>query len=293
MAWDTIKLSLWTAVGIAIAVLGIGLQFRGPFAQAVDLTWSASGARWLMALAAGGLLGWAGCKLPEAATAPHRWLAVGAGAALGGALGWRWFDPAAAVIGAALLAIAFAWLAHRIRGTYLSALACLLFTVVGFFSYSLVKFDPNIAKSLAAWGTGDTSHATWITAGIALIVLIATLSLGQRANPWLAAGVAIGLAGPLAFVAWWVPRAEARLAGLQGTQRLVLCALAGGVLVATTDAMQRYFVGGYGLGLNLPLTMFGLPFLLWWAGARVAAAAVLAFAATFSFYAVQVIQSAT
>ncbi len=293
MASDTIKLSLWAALGIAVAVLGISLQFRGPFAQAFDLTWSASGARWLMALAAGGLLGWAGCNLPEAAAAPHRWLAVGAGAALGGALGWRWFGPATAVIGAALLAIVFAWLSHRIRGTYLSALACLIFTVVGFYSYSLVKFDPNVARSLAAWGTGDTSHATWITAGIAALVLIAALSLGRRINPWLAAGVAVGLAGPVAFVAWWVPRAEARLAGLHGNQRLVLCALAGGVLVATADAVQRYLVGGYGLGLNLPLTMFGLPFLLWWGGARLAAVAALIVAAAFSFYAVQVIQSAT
>ena len=293
MATDTIKLSLWTAAGICVALLGLGLQFRAPFPEAFDLTWSASGARWLMAFAAGGLLGWAGCRLPQAASAPHRWLAAGAGAALGGALGWRWFGPAAAIAGAALLTIAFTWAAHRIRGPYLSALACLVFMVVGLFSFSLVKFDPNVARSLAAWGTGDTSHATWMTAGIASTVLIASLSLGRRAIPWLAAGVAVGLAGPLAFVAWWAPRAQARIAGLQGEQQTLLCALAGGVLVATTDAVQRYLVGGYGLGLNLPLTMFGLPFLLWWSGARMAAGAALAIAAAFSFFAVRIIQSAT
>ena len=293
MSATTVKLAVWSLVGLAIAAVATTLQFRHSFADPAAFAWAANGARWVLAMSVGALLASAGCALPARATVPQTWLGFSAGTALGAALAWRYLGPFGAAVAGPLSGVAFALAADRCRGTYVIALTAAAFAGVGVFAASLVKFDPNLGRSLAFWALGDLSHASWEAAALGLIAALAYLALRHRFSPYLALGVGVGLAGPLSFVAWWVPRAEDRLAGLSGRARVVLCALAGGVLVMTVDAAQRFLVGGYGLGLNLPLTMLGLPFLLWWGRARVAATAVALFAAAFSYYAVNIIRSAT
>ena len=293
MSAATVKLAVLSFVGLAIAGVATTLQFRHGFADPAAFAWEANGARWVLAMSVGALLASAGCALPARATAPQTWLGFSAGAALGAAMAWRTLGPVGAVFVGPLSGILFALVADRCRGTYVTAFTIALFAGVGVFAASLVKFDPNLGRSFAFWALGDLSHASWEAAALGMIAAIAYLALQQRFSPYLALGIGVGLVGPLAFVAWWVPRAEERLAGLSRRSRVALCALAGGVLVMTVDAAQRFLVGGYGLGLNLPLTMLGLPFLLWWGRARVAAAAVALFASAFSYYAVTVIRSAT
>jgi hypothetical protein len=299
-----LRLGAWLAVGLAIALAAMSLQFRFGLGELQDFTIDANGPRWLLAFAAGALFGCAGLQVPARYAAPEWFLAISTASAAGCVLGWQfaaapgaWFGLAA---GAVLGHLAVRMLPpHRV----VAALLCLALAAAGLFAGSLVKAEPNTARLLVWWALGDVGHATWATGVIGVLALPAVwLIRDARASGWLALGLAVGLAGPIAFLAWWIPLAEARIAGLAGARRIFLCMIAGGVLLLTVDAVQRFLIGGYGFGLNFPLALIGTPIYLWWcAGRRASArrfwrgvAVLIAVAAVlFSRTVAGIIQSAT
>jgi hypothetical protein len=82
---------------------------------------------------------------------------------------------------------------------------------------------------------------------------------------WIAAGLGIGAAGPLAFVGGMVPRAVRWLAPAAG---IATCALAGAATVAAIDAVPRLLVGGYDFPFNIPAALLAIPIYLGWNRAR-------------------------
>ena len=301
-----LRLGAWIAVGLAIAFVAMSLQFRFGLGELQDFTFDTNGPRWLLAFAAGALFGFAGRHVPARHVAPERLLAVSTGGAVGCALGWHLAGDVGAwsglIVGMVLGHLLIRLLPpHRVVG----ALACLALGGAGLFAASLVKAEPNSGRLLVWWAVGDVGHATWATS-LAAVLALAAVGYGRnsRAGGWLALGLAVGLVGPIAFLAWWIPLAEARIAGLSGARRSLLCMIAGGVLLLTVDAAQRFLIGGYGFGLNFPLALIGTPIYLWWCAGWLTApwarflwrgvSVLLALAAlAFSRTVVGIIQSAT
>jgi hypothetical protein len=226
--------------------------------------------RWLLAFSAGALIALAGAHLPERYTSPFLWLLVSTLSIALCVAGYVVAGDRGAVCGlvfAAALGLPLTrWLPFQ---GYAVILAGFALAGIGIFLASMVKVEPGAARSLTWFAAGDVGHATGATslaAALALLVLLLT-RLPTRA-PLVCLGLGVGLAGPVAFVAWWVPLAESRLTQLAGFRRDVMVAFAGGVMLLTVDAAQRWFIGGYGFGLNFPLALVGTPVWLWWYGSQ-------------------------
>ena len=90
-----------------------------------------------------------------------------------------------------------------------------------------------------------------------------------RTLAWIALGIGVGAAGPLAFVGSMVPRAVRWLApGAAAPAALATTALAGGATVAAIDAVPRLLVGGYDFPFNVPAALLAIPIYLGWNRAR-------------------------
>jgi len=302
----TIRTGLWAAIGLLIALGAMSLQFRLHLGEIADFAIAASAPRWLMAFAGGAFLAVAGLQLQNRFVSPLWLLGISTAGILGAVLGFLWFGSSGSWIGF-LVSIALAVIALQKLPTHsiIGALACLALAGIGIYGVSLVKAEPNAARNLAFFAAGDVGHATLAMGLIAMALLfISSRFRSSSAFGPAALGLGIGLAGPIAFVSWWVPLAESRLTRLSGTARFVMTAFAGGVLLITADAMQRWFIGGYGFGLNFPLALVGTPIYLWWCAGlssrgwvkvfgRLVAVLLATGAVLFSGFAIQTIQQAT
>nr|WP_249383871.1 iron chelate uptake ABC transporter family permease subunit [Chitinivorax sp. B] len=99
--------------------------------------------------------------------------------------------------------------------------------------------------------------------------MAATLGLARQWTQWQAlltavvlAGLAIGICGPIAFVALSAPVFASRLAG-EGRMGLLPAGLIGSVLVVTADTIGRVVLGHAELPAGVICNLLGGPFLLW------------------------------
>ena len=306
---DNLKFGLWCLAGLAIAALTLSLQFRGAIGDWQTVTFDANGARWLLAAAAGALLGLGGHGAPERWLHPLCWLIASTAAAAGVTVAWLWapHSSTAAFVGLSA-GLAVGLLATRWHAVFSSnsavtslvvAVFCLALAASGFYLASLNNAAPNTAQALLRWAIGGVDHAHWLAAALACVgVLVVSLRNMQLVNTPLASlALATGLVGPIAFVAWFIPGLVQRVTPFRDDAKArLLCALGGAVLLLTVDAAQRYAIGGYGQGLNLPLTLLGVPFLLWWQGGRLRQASAVLLAAITAYavwVVIRLIQTAT
>lgn len=302
----SLRVGLWAAIGLLIALTAMSLQFRLHLGEVADFAIAANAPRWLMAFAGGAFLAVAGLQLQNRFVSPLWLLGISTAGILGAALGFLWFGSTGSWMGFLLsTALTMAALNYIPQHSVAGAIACLALAGIGIYGVSLVKAEPNVARSLAFFAAGDVGHATLAMSLIAIAMLfISSIFRSSSAFGPAALGIGIGLVGPIAFVSWWVPLAEARLTRLSGTARFVMTAFAGGVVLITADAMQRWFIGGYGFGLNFPLTLVGMPIYLWWCAGlssrfwvkmfgRILALLIVVGAVLFSGFAIQTIQQAT
>ncbi|MBM4205413.1 MAG: hypothetical protein FJ194_14885 [Gammaproteobacteria bacterium] len=291
--------------GLLILFFAMSLQFRLSAGEVAPYSTDANLPRWLLAFCGGALIALAGAHLPYRFTSPFLWLVVST-AALGGCVaGFVIFGDSGAVFGlviaAALAFLLTHWLPHEGFAVIIAGLAL---AGAGIFLASQVKVEPGAGRALTWLAAGDVGHATLLIALIAaaaLLILVLT-RLASR-SPLITLGLGVGLVGPVAFVAWWIPLAETRLTRLEGLQRDLMVAFAGGVMLLTFDSAQRFFIGGYGFGLNFPLALVGTPVWLWWYASqrsgwrghagKVLAAVIAIFACLFAAFAINTIQSAT
>ncbi len=303
----TLRTGLWAAIGLLVTLLAMSLQFRLPFGAIADFAIATNAPRWLMAFAGGGFLAVAGLQLQNRLVSPLWLLGVSTAGILGAVGGSFSFGPTGSWIGFLLgTGLAMVALNYLPRHSIPGALACLALAGLGILGVSMVKAEPSVARSLVFFAAGDTGHATLMMSLTAIVLLFISSSLfrsSQALGP-VALGIGIGLVGPVAFLSWWVPLAEARFTRLAGAARLLMTAFAGGVVLITADAMQRWFIGGYGFGLNLPLALVGTPIYLWWCAGlsnqrwkkllgRILAVLIAVGAALFSGFVIQTIQQAT
>lgn len=300
-----LRVLLWTLLGLLVLLLATSLQFRLPLGETAPYAIDANLPRWLLGFGGGALLAIAGARLDQRWTSPFSFLALSAGAVAGCVAGFTGFGDAGAVAGLGIGALAGAALARWLppHGVFV-ATAGLGLASLGLFLASRVKVEPTLGRALTWLAAGDIGHATLvlgIVASLLPVVLLLTRAIDRV--PVLGLGVACGLVGPVAFISWWVPLAEARLTRLHGLPRDLMLAFAGGVIVVAVDSVQRWLIGGYGFGLNFPLALMGSPVWLWWVssqcsgwrryGARFIAALIAVAGVLFTAFAVDIIRSAT
>ena len=310
----TVRIGFWFIIGVLVLLSMMSLQFRLAPAELADFALVANGPRWLLAFVGGAFLATAGLQLQNRFVSPPRLLGISTGGIVGAASGylgtvsaaWAYAALLAPWIGCLLGMVAAGVALHYLpRHSIMGALSCLVLAGIGIFGVSLVKAEPSAARSLAYFAAGDVGHATLANALAASVLLVAAgiFRTVPGAAP-LALGVGIGLVGPVAFISWWVPLAEARLTRLAGSGQWVMVAFAGGIVLLAADALQRFAVGGYGFGLNFPLSLVGTPLYLWWCAGlssrrwvrhtgRVLAVGIGVAALVFSAFAVRTIQQAT
>jgi iron complex transport system permease protein len=284
------------AVAIAsVAVLAGALLTAFRVAPAQDLTTllAVQGPRVLFDAGAGALLALAGAlRHASDGERPMReleWLAGSVGAAAGGfgavvaapnAPVWIAF-AVGAVAGGALLFAAARALDRPHRATNLGVLALI---AVAIFAAALagtyVRARHDAVAAIVTWLLGDLTGATGRAAAVLLAAAAAIVVLGARALArgdksgarnlaWIATGVGVGAAGPLAFVGGMVPRAVRWLAPIAtDAARLSVTALAGAATVAAIDAVPRLLVGGYDFPFNVPAALLAIPIYTGWNHAR-------------------------
>lgn len=127
---------------------------------------------------------------------------------------------------------------------------------------------PPLALALAVVAPG----CGWLGRRLALLQfdpdLAASLGLSLRATQWqalglatLAAGLAVAVCGPVAFVALAAPLIAVRLAG--GGVPCIGAAVAGAALVLAADTVGRILLPSAELPVGVICNLLGGPFLLW------------------------------
>jgi len=243
---------------------GVGalLAMAGALRQATSHERALRELEWLMA-AVGAAAG--GFAVARALPGVPGFVAFAAGASLGGAaslLAARALDrPRRATNLGVLAAIAVAILAAALAGTYARA-------------------RRDAVAPLVAWLLGDLGGATVANALALLAAAVAIGAFGRRALgagdagrartlSWIALGIGVGAAGPLAFVGGMVPRAVRWLAPEATAARaLATTALAGAATVAAIDAVPRLLVGGYDFPFAVPAALLAIPIYCGWNRAR-------------------------
>ena len=163
----------------------------------------------------------------------------------------RWTNPLAAILLAALVGAA------ALAGTYARA-------------------RRDGVSACVAWLLGDLSRASFASGGVLLALGVALLGFslralrtGERARlgslAWIALGLGVGAAGPLAFVGSLAPRCVRSLArGASSRALLPACMAAGAASVVAIDAVPRLLVGGYDFPFNVPAGLLAIPIFLGW-----------------------------
>ncbi|MFB7613287.1 Fe(3+)-hydroxamate ABC transporter permease FhuB [Kitasatospora sp. NPDC056181] len=253
-------------------------------------------------LAAGAALGLAGCltqTLARNRLATPELLGVNDGATAAvlfsvtasGTFGAWWAGPLGALAAVLVVTLVSGGLGARgyrvlVVGLAMSALASALIQV------AMARRSLNSAGSLFVWTSGslngrDYAVATPVLIGLAVLVPLALVvarrlavlrfddnvasSLGvDPARVRLAclllavalAGLAVGVCGPVGFVALAAPVIAGRLAG-PARVPVLGSALAGAVLVVLADTLGRVLIGGVEIPVGIVTTVLGGPFLLW------------------------------
>ncbi|MFD8081063.1 Fe(3+)-hydroxamate ABC transporter permease FhuB [Kitasatospora sp. NPDC059722] len=253
-------------------------------------------------LAAGAALGLAGCltqTLARNRLATPELLGVNDGATaavlvsatVSGTFGAWWAGPLgalAAVLAVTLVSGGLGARGYRVLvvGLAMSALASAVVQV------ALARRSLNSAGSLYVWTSGslngrDYDVAAPVLAGLAVLVPVAlavarrlavlrfdddvAASLGVEPGrvrlvclllAVALAGLAVGVCGPVGFVALAAPVLAGRLAG-PARVPVVGSALAGALLVVLADTLGRVLIGGVEIPVGIVTTVLGGPFLLW------------------------------
>ncbi|CAM3419281.1 FecCD family ABC transporter permease [Stackebrandtia soli] len=207
-----------------------------------------------------------------------------------GAIGAWWAGPIGAMVAAALvvaLAGGLGTTGYRVLvvGIGLSVAIDAITELI------LAKQDIDSARSLYTWTLGnlngrDYDVALPVAAGLAVVLPVALIA-ARRLNllrfgddtattlgvsvtrvrllaliaAVLLAGLAVGVGGPIAFVAMAAPVIASRVAGDGGVPILV-AGLLGGLLVVVADTIGRA-VGDVELPVGVLTSVLGGPFLLW------------------------------
>ncbi|MFJ9445427.1 Fe(3+)-hydroxamate ABC transporter permease FhuB [Kitasatospora sp. NPDC101235] len=253
-------------------------------------------------LAAGAALGLAGCltqTLARNRLATPELLGVNDGATaavlisagVAGTFGAWWAGPLGALVAVLVVTLASGGLGARgyrvlVVGLAMSALASAVIQV------AMARRSLNSAGSLYIWTNGslngrDLSVATPVLIGLAVLVPLALVvarrlavlrfddsvasALGvdpgrvRLACLLLAvalAGLAVGVCGPVGFVALAAPVIAGRLAG-PARVPVLGSALTGSLLVVLADALGRVLFAGVEIPVGIVTTVLGGPFLLW------------------------------
>ncbi|MFF8770901.1 Fe(3+)-hydroxamate ABC transporter permease FhuB [Kitasatospora sp. NPDC015120] len=253
-------------------------------------------------LAAGAALGLAGCltqTLARNRLATPELLGVNDGATAAvlisvtasGAFGAWWAGPVGALVAVAVVTVVSGGLGTRgyrvlVVGLAMSALASAVIQV------AMARRSLSSASSLYVWTSGslngrDYAVATPVLTGLAVLVPLALVvarrlavlrfddnvasSLGvdpgrvRLACLLLAvalAGLAVGVCGPVGFVALAAPVVAGRLAG-PARVPVLGSALVGAVLIVLADTLGRVLISGVEIPVGIVTTVLGGPFLLW------------------------------
>ncbi|MFD0272899.1 Fe(3+)-hydroxamate ABC transporter permease FhuB [Kitasatospora sp. NPDC127111] len=253
-------------------------------------------------LAAGAALGLAGCltqTLARNRLATPELLGVNDGATAAvlfsvtasGTFGAWWAGPLGALAAVLVVTLVAGGLGARgyrvlVVGLAMSALASAVIQV------AMARRSLNSAGALYVWTSGslngrDYAVATPVLTGLAVLVPLALVvarrlavlrfdddvaaSLGvDPARVRLAclllavalAGLAVGVCGPVGFVALAAPVIAGRLAG-PARVPVLGAALVGAVLVVLADTLGRVLIGGVEIPVGIVTTVLGGPFLLW------------------------------
>ncbi len=128
----------------------------------------------------------------------------------------------------------------------------------------------DVIAPIVTWLLGDLATATFASGAVMLLL---ALLLGMRAISGkasesvelVAMAMAVGAAGPLAFVGTLAPRTVRWLARGASDRTLVLTGMAAAAAtVAAVDAVPRLLLGGYDFPWNLPAAMLAIPIFLGW-----------------------------
>ncbi|WP_189913909.1 Fe(3+)-hydroxamate ABC transporter permease FhuB [Kitasatospora xanthocidica] len=253
-------------------------------------------------LAAGAALGLAGCltqTLARNRLATPELLGVNDGATaavlvsatVSGTFGTWWAGPLGALVAVLVVTLVSGGLGARgyrvlVVGLAMSALASAVVQV------ALARRSLNSAGSLYVWTSGslngrDYAIAAPVLTGLAVLVPLALVvarrlavlrfdddvasALGvdpgrvRLACLLLAvalAGLAVGVCGPVGFVALAAPVVAGRLAG-PARVPVLGSALTGALLVVLADTLGRVLIGGVEIPVGIVTTVLGGPFLLW------------------------------
>nr|BFD94370.1 hypothetical protein KitaXyl93_57300 [Kitasatospora sp. Xyl93] len=253
-------------------------------------------------LAAGAALGLAGCltqTLARNRLATPELLGVNDGAtaavlisaSAAGTFGAWWAGPLGALVAVLVVTLASGGLGARgyrvlVVGLAMSALASAVIQV------AMARRSLNSASSLYIWTNGslngrDLAVATPVLIGLAVLVPLALVvarrlavlrfddsvasALGvdpgrvRLACLLLAvalAGLAVGVCGPVGFVALAAPVIAGRLAG-PARVPVLGSALTGALLVVLADTLGRVLFAGVEIPVGIVTTVLGGPFLLW------------------------------
>ncbi|SHH53398.1 iron chelate uptake ABC transporter family permease subunit [Massilia sp. CF038] len=248
---------------------------------------------------AGAALGCAGCliqALSRNRLATPDMLGVSDGAALGifiglaaggtGLMGPWWVGPLGALGALALLALA----AGRIGPSVLIVGVGVASLLRALTELALSRQELMHASALYTWSVGSLTGRGYaaalpLAAGLLLLLPLASmlsrrlalLGLGPdlasalgvplRATQWQAlflavilSGLAVGVCGPIAFVALAAPYIATRL---QGGIAPAASAVSGAMLVLAADALGRIVLDGAELPAGVICNLLGGPFLLW------------------------------
>jgi iron complex transport system permease protein len=208
-----------------------------------------------------------------------------------GMLGPWWVGPLGALGAVALLLFASGQLdrrGHRLLVVGI-AIASLLRAAA---ELALSQQELMHASALYAWSIGSLSGRTYgsavpLACGLLLLLppallssrrlallrfdpdIAAGLGLRVRATQWqvlliavLLAGLAVGVCGPIAFVALAAPFIGERLIGF-GRGALLAATLSGAVLVTAADTLGRVVLGDAELPVGVICNLLGGPFLLY------------------------------
>lgn len=216
---------------------------------------------------------------------------VGLVAGSTGLMGPWWSGPLGALAALAVLVLAAGRMDRRGHAVLVVGIgvASLLRAIT---ELALSRQELMHASALYAWSVGSLAGRGYaaalpLAAGLVLLLPpalmlsrpLALLRLGPdtaaalgvpvRATQWTAlllavllAGLAVGVCGPIAFVALAAPFIASRL---EGAQRIGLAsaALAGALLVTAADTLGRVVLEGAELPAGVICNLLGGPFLLW------------------------------
>lgn len=277
------------AASALVLVACLLAAFRVAFAADSATLAGVNGPRVLVGASVGSLLATAGAlRQARGAERPLReleWLAASVGAAAGGLwLAGRWSDAPpllAFAIGAVPAALLLGRVARRLdrprRATNFGVLLLLALTILGAaLAGTYARARQDAVAPAVAWLLGDLTGATFqsgaVLAGLAIAVAVAALrasDAGRKCIEWIALGMGVGAAGPLAFVGSMVPRAVRALTrGGAASLQVVATAAAGAATVVAIDTVPRLLLGGYDFPFNVPAALLAIPIYLGWNRAR-------------------------